>query len=305
MDIRLIRPVALLALLLVCAASRAGDLCDAGCELTIDFIDGGRITAIEALTITFGDGGLVDTGGSVTAYLENETLALNAGDSLEFGPGGSFDIGAAGNIAYTDLEIDTDGTLSLGALGGTETIQIPADGRLILKGSGSFTINSQFATEGVFGFSVGTLELAIPHSIPGGGSPAPPGSGLTIGSGTLSLSGNSLDLGTGNTPIFISNAGSLSLGDFGTIGPGVLLDPVAINGVLSDPLTLNSTSFDPVVQNYTLSAGTLTLTSSEGDSAAAIDPTWLLLLTLAGLWLGRTRPRSRLIRIERHPAPRE
>ena len=64
--------------LLGTGSTRAGDLCDSDCQLSISFPSGGSIEAIEALTITFGDSGLVDTSGSVTAYLVGQTLDVNA-----------------------------------------------------------------------------------------------------------------------------------------------------------------------------------------------------------------------------------
>ena len=70
--------------------ANAGQLCDAQCRLAIDFPGGGSIEAVEALVITFGDAGLVDTAGSVTAYVAAETLALEAGEALLFGDGGHF-----------------------------------------------------------------------------------------------------------------------------------------------------------------------------------------------------------------------
>ena len=93
------------------------DLCDAECYLTIDFPDGGSMHAPYALTITFGDNGLIDTGGSITAYAAGETYTLNAGEILDFDHGGSFDIGEGGNINYTRLEITTSGTVDLVASG--------------------------------------------------------------------------------------------------------------------------------------------------------------------------------------------
>ncbi len=102
----------------------AGNLCNAGCTLVIDFPTGGTIHAVDELTITFGTSGQIDTVGTLTAYLDSETLTLNPGDIISFDPGGSFNIGDAGNLAYTDLEISTTGTVSLEAVGGPETVNI-------------------------------------------------------------------------------------------------------------------------------------------------------------------------------------
>ena len=42
----------------------------------------GRIEAVEALPISFGDGGLIDTGATSTAYADGDAYAMNAGEVL-------------------------------------------------------------------------------------------------------------------------------------------------------------------------------------------------------------------------------
>ncbi len=93
----------------------AASLCNSSCTLTITFPTGGTIEPIEPLIFTFGSGGLVDTVGSVTAYLDGETLNLGTGDLLSFGNGGSFEIGTTGNIDYIDMVVTTGGTVTLSA----------------------------------------------------------------------------------------------------------------------------------------------------------------------------------------------
>jgi len=114
----------------------AVDLCDAECSVLIEFPEGGSLHAVEELTITFGDNALIDTVGTQTAYVKDNTLTLNAGESIVFGAGGSFDIGDAGNIAYTNLEITTSGTIDLIAVDGSEAINIA-----IIKITGAATFN--------------------------------------------------------------------------------------------------------------------------------------------------------------------
>ncbi len=290
MQMRIKQSGLILALLLTWGASHAGELCDAQCELTIDFPGGGHIAAIEALTITFGDGGLVDTGGSVTAYLENETLSLAAGESLEFEAGGRFDIGAAGNISFLDIEIMTDGNVVAAGVGGSESVRVPAGHRLAFRGAGSVTFQTNAFSEGTLDLEIMNLHIIVP--VPPAGLPPPgggPGGGsLMIDAGILSTPTNSLTLVSSPTPTIISG-GTL---DF---EPGTLvLDPGSLNAVLGDPLVLDSITFDPVMPPTAVNVGLLTLDSEDENNAAAIDPAWLLLLTLAGL--GRARPRSRVTR---------
>ena len=110
----------------------AGELCDADCQLTIEFPDGGRIEAIESVSFRFGDGALINTGGAVTAYVSGETLTLNPGETLAFTSGGRFDLGDAGNVTYTNLVIATSGLIELTAVGGSETIRVEDGSRLAL-----------------------------------------------------------------------------------------------------------------------------------------------------------------------------
>ena len=119
--------------LLGISVSYASNLCDDTCSITISFPTGGSIAAIEPATITFGDGGLVDTVDTVTAYLSGDTIVLNAGESLEFGSSGSFDIGDMGNIDYTNISVITDGDVSMEATSGIGQIGSPQGGTLSIK----------------------------------------------------------------------------------------------------------------------------------------------------------------------------
>ncbi len=119
--------------LLGISVSYASNLCDDTCSITISFPTGGSIAAIEPATITFGDGGLVDTVDTVTAYLSGDAIVLNAGESLEFGSSGSFDIGDMGNIDYTNISVITDGDVSMEATSGIGQIGSPQGGTLSIK----------------------------------------------------------------------------------------------------------------------------------------------------------------------------
>ncbi len=126
------RIISLLFLLFMSNAAIAGNLCDAACNLTITFPDGGSIAAVEPLTITFGEAGYVNDGTATTGYAAGDTLILAAGESLVFMVGGDFDIGTDGNLEYTNLTINTNGVIEVIATGGSETISI---NNLTLNGS--------------------------------------------------------------------------------------------------------------------------------------------------------------------------
>lgn len=183
---------------------QAGDLCDAACKITIDFPDDGRLHAVKDLTITFGNNGLIDTGGSSVGYVEGDTLALNAGESIDFAAGGSFDIGDAGNIAHTSMEISTTGTIDFIAVGGTETITI---GELEVIGSGTLNITGKnILTNGpltveetlnitagerviiVQGISAGTLDITASESVTIDPPPTCHCGSCSEGSGNITIS---------------------------------------------------------------------------------------------------------------------
>ena len=118
------------ALLALPSSANAENLCDQQCTIDIEFPDGGSILAKKSTTFTFGDSGLVDTVGSVTAYLDGQTLVLNPGERLVFGSGGKFVLGDGGNVDVTDLVIFSNGVARISALGGAETLAV-APGRAL------------------------------------------------------------------------------------------------------------------------------------------------------------------------------
>jgi len=260
--------IALLFLLLCTKTVLAQSLCDASCNLTITFPDGGSITALEPLTITFGDGGLVDTVATTTAYVNGNTLMLAMGDVVAFGAGGSFDLGASGNVDYTNIAIATTGDIAIEAIEGAGTItfdnvsftagtlnvnsDVMVDGNLTLTGgvtlvsagsitvtgtlnwSGDGTISSTgaFSNTGTISISSGTLTL---------------GSGLITSSGTITAVSGSLD---------IQGAGSLTLAD-GQIVTNATLGAIELNNA-----------------NAVINAGSLNITpepSTNTDGSGAIN----------------------------------
>jgi len=125
----------------------ATNLCDTSCNLTISFPSGGSIEATEALTFTFGTGGVLDLGatGTINAAVQpastdfsaGGTLALTAGESITFDAGGSLDLGTGGNIDHTNMSIDTTGDITIEATGIAGTITISdmsiADGTISIN----------------------------------------------------------------------------------------------------------------------------------------------------------------------------
>ncbi len=138
-------------------AAANSSLCDASCNLTISFPDGGAITAIEPLTIVFGESGFINDGATTTGYSAGDTVSLAAGESLSFAAGGMLDLGAAGNIEYTSMRIDTSGDIDITAVGGAEQITIQD---LELTG-GTLTLNSATVVMGLLTISGDMLINAV------------------------------------------------------------------------------------------------------------------------------------------------
>jgi len=136
----------------------ADNLCDASCELTITFPDGGSIEAVEALTFTFGDGGLMDDGIVATGYAAGNTMVMLAGESITFGAGGLLTLGTGGNISYTDMRFTTTGGASIKAVGGTRTITIA---NLVISGGLNITLDAiNIVVNGILSLEPdGTLNL--------------------------------------------------------------------------------------------------------------------------------------------------
>ena len=179
-------------LLVVAPLSRASNLCDASCDLSIDFANGGSIEAVDSLTLVFGNGGtlVLGAGGTIntnpqpadTDFSSGGALALNTGDSITFGPGGSLVLGSGGNIDYTSMTLTVDGNITLAAVGGAQTVFLHDNTILAVS---SLELNSEATA---------------------GGNVTVMGSGVTIGSG------NSIPDISGSGSINIASAGTLTVG---------------------------------------------------------------------------------------------
>ncbi len=130
--------VSLLFILSLFHNASAGNLCDESCGLTITFPNGGSIEAVEPLTFTFGEAGVINDGMVVTGYSAGDTLSLAAGESMAFQSGGFLDSGVEGNLEYTNISI-TDSSVEIVAIGGAEMIFIY---QMTLAGGGQFNFNS-------------------------------------------------------------------------------------------------------------------------------------------------------------------
>jgi hypothetical protein len=104
----------------------ADNLCDASCELTITFPDGGSIEATEALIITFGIDGTLNLGttGTVNSnpqpadidFSAGGSLPFAQGESITFGDNGSITLGAGGNIDYSNMLFELFDTAGYGTI---------------------------------------------------------------------------------------------------------------------------------------------------------------------------------------------
>lgn len=107
-------------------------LCEASCQLTITFPEGGSIAANEQMILTFGSGGVLDLGATGTInsnpqpistdYSTGGQLLLAKGEGISFDAGGSLILGAGGNIEYTDMTFASTGGASLSATGGSNPV---------------------------------------------------------------------------------------------------------------------------------------------------------------------------------------
>ena len=174
--------------LVLSLSAYAVELCDASCKLVIDFPDGGSLYATEPLTITFGDDGLINTGGGIIAYVEGDTLPLGEGQRIDFGVGGIFDIGDGGNISYTNMEISTSGTMELAALGEPHAINVET---LKITGLETLSLIMKVLNFGFLDVQAVSVMIDAPFDEDGDPENSPcaitPGADATISSGSDSL----------------------------------------------------------------------------------------------------------------------
>lgn len=212
----------------------AGNLCDASCELTITFPDGGSIDAVEVLTLSFGTSGelVLGAAGTIntavqpvsTDYLLGGSLVLAKGESITFGGGGYIVLGDAGNIDHLDMAINSSGNASLQAVGGTETITIES---LAIGGGLNITLEAKHViVNGSLEIDGATLNLIADTSTAGTSVCSIQGSaGITISSSPgidttdtcntistdLGLAGGVLTVGTIDPNDIVITGGTITL----------------------------------------------------------------------------------------------
>lgn len=244
------RLIALLVLFCSVPAAVAGELCDAECLVTIEFTDAGYIEAHEALTFTFGDGGLVDTIAAVIAKADGETLMLNAGERLDFGAGGRLELGNGGNLEFIHVEFNNASTLSLEAIGAPREISIDAGSTLELTGNTAMLLHSALVNRGTMVFT-GTTAL----NTGGTGCAA----GCQIAAGTFTLAGSPTGL-----VVFNPGAGNLAAN----------ISTWSANTAAFNNITISSEDDELETDNTTAED------DSDSDSGALSMDAWLLLVAL-------------------------
>jgi hypothetical protein len=172
----------LFLLILLSGKTFAANLCDASCDLSISFPDGGSILAVKSLTITFGNGGFINNGSVVTGYSAGDVVSVAEGNTIDFQSNGSLDLGN-GNIDYTAIMITSNGVMNLAAtqgdskiyisdvtLLGSAALNLDSDIEVVAGGafhmfSGPVTTSSAIvftnngSVSGLFDFELATLEL--------------------------------------------------------------------------------------------------------------------------------------------------
>ena len=142
------RLTSLLVLLLCATPALADDLCEANCLIDINFVNGGYIEATEALSFTFGNGGLINTVFAVVAPMAGDTLMMNAGERIDFDAGGRLSLGDGGNLDFTQVVFHDAAGLELEASGGAASIAIALGSVLLLSGNTNLAVNSPVTNSG-------------------------------------------------------------------------------------------------------------------------------------------------------------
>lgn len=258
------------------AGSATADLfCSNACGLEIDFVNGGSIEAIEPVTMTFGDGGLIDTGSTSTAYVAGDTLVLAGGERLVFAAGGQLRLGSGGNIDATSVIINVDGNALLGDTAGGE-VTLWSGSALSIQNGGGLTVNSPLTVAGTLDLSGGVLQ---------------PGS---VGTVTLNPTGN-IDVGANSfvinsissiTPTVVS-VGTTSLTVLTIDDLGILQGfemPTANGGncTIQDEVCIDSQG-----QRYALVEGQFVAVDDSAGSSGLFD--WIMLSGLLLLLPQTTR----------------
>ena len=216
-----------LVMAMLIQAASAQNLCSTACELTLNFTHGGTIEAIETLTITFGEGGFINDGAVTTGYAVDETLQLNAGETLLFGTGGAFSLGNSGNIDYSAMNLVT-GDIVITALSG---------GSVSLHGNSSFKVDGTFELNSDLTLSA-ELDLSASTGTSSSGDVT-----LTSGTGTITVEPEtSGSIMLANNEIISSSAPAIPLLEVNLVEtPNVVtIAPVEVTPVETAPVEITT-----------------------------------------------------------------
>jgi len=229
----------------------ASNLCDSSCDLSITFPDGGSIAAVEALTITFGDGAFVNNGVVITGYSVGDVLSLSAGETINFQNNGLFELGG-GNIDYSDILIISNGVMNLAAVEGDKKIFIYD---MTLLGSAALNVSSDVEVNENSSFHIfsGLVTVSTGSAITNDGSV----SGLFVfENATLTLDDEIFDI-TGS--VLIEADGQLTL----TSKEVVINETAAVASVVSpgEAGVKESGTVDSGLASASVGAGLINLSS--------------------------------------------
>lgn len=193
----------------------AENLCDESCEFSVTFPQGGRLEAIDELTLTFGPDGelILGTAGTVNTaipplsvdFSSAGTLVLSAGESITFGSGGALVLGTGGYIDGLSYNLYTTGDICIDSSGEIKNFN-NTNGNIYLTG-GNQTINFTCGWN-----ASGTQSLASPSSA----------LNSTITSGVnLNLANSTIISGTGS--ILVPQSATLTIGDVEAVVVGDFL----------------------------------------------------------------------------------
>ena len=268
--VHFLKIVLLLVTTLFASSSTARLFCSNACDFQIAFVNGGSIEAVESLTITFGDGGLVDTGSTSMAYVDGQALSLVAGESLVFSEGGQFHLGSGGNIDATSVIFNVDGNALLGDTAGGE-VTLWSDSALNIQNGGGLTLNSGLTVNGTLDLSAGVLQPASVGSITLGKGLIYPGTNsLVVNSSTNMISGGTISL----TALTVDDLVNLQGFELPTANGG--------NCTVQD-----ASCIDTQGQRYSLVEGQFVLVNESVGSSGLFD--WMMISVLLLLLFRQSR----------------
>jgi len=302
-------PASVLFALLFSGNLSAVMLCDDSCELSISFPEGGELQATEALTLSFGTGGVLEPGATGTLntnpqpadtdYSNGGTLLLNQGDSISFDVNGSMLLGEGGNIDYSAMRVNSSGQLSLKAVGGSETLHIEklelgtdlvaileaavirVEGEFTL--SSNVTVNAELINFGILNFSSASI--------------------LNLSSGASGCNSSSANAGvvlsSGSTPGLVGCTETVSIQNI--TGGNINFTNTDLTAITDGGITASSTTLVLEAGNViAVTPGTLVLDEplEQKNSAGLLSLTglWVLfLLRLVRNYLGLREPHAQRI----------